>query len=175
MRTGAWFPDFLEDNNVNLSMLQIFNKNQLDEYLEEINSTNINTSIFMDHCFVNFLKYFKASEDIINYAKDIILDILALKDMNKLCIALGIIVNISFVDENGHCHTPKKYGSKGLKGSVEFQMTEFNKDNSINEPAQIELTEFNNKNKQFTLILMFVHYMPNIIIDKSINTFTKNQ
>jgi hypothetical protein len=59
-------------------MFQIFNKNQLDEFLEEI--TNINSSsIFTDHCFVNCLKYFKASEAIINYAKDIILDVLALK------------------------------------------------------------------------------------------------
>jgi hypothetical protein len=95
------------------------------------------------------LKYFKANEDIINYAKDIILDVLPLKDMNKLCTALGIIVNISFVDEDGHCHTPKKYES--IK----------NKDNSINS------------NNQFNLILMFEHYMPNIIIDKSINIFTK--
>jgi hypothetical protein len=102
------------------------------------------------------LKYFKANEDIINYAKDIIYDVLPLKDMNKFCTALGIIVNISFVDENGHCHTSKKYGS--IKNKVR----------AINESA-VEfqrLTEFN-------LILMFEHYMPNIIIDKSINTFTK--
>jgi hypothetical protein len=131
-------------------MFQIFNKHQLDEYLDEI---NIKNTIFTDHCFVNCLKYFKASEDIINYAKDIILDILPLKDMNKLCIALGIVVNISFVDEDGHCHTPKKYGLK-------------NKNNSINESAQNQPTQFN-------LILMFEHYMPNIIIDKSIKIFTK--
>jgi hypothetical protein len=79
-------------------MFQIFNKNQWDEYFEGINSTNINTSIFTDHCFVNCLKYFKTSEDIINYAKDIILDVLPRRDMNKLCTALNMIVNISFVD-----------------------------------------------------------------------------
>jgi hypothetical protein len=58
------------------------------------------------------LKYFKASQDIINYAKDIILDVLPLKDMNKLCTSLDIIVNFSFVDENGHFHTPKNIGLK---------------------------------------------------------------
>jgi hypothetical protein len=135
-------------------MFQIFNKNQLDETFEEINSYT-NTSIFRDHCFVNYLKYYKAYEDIINYAKDIILELLPLKDMHKLCTGLGIIVNISFVDEDGNCHTPKKYGS--IK----------NKNNSINKSVQIERTP------EYNLILMFEHYMPNIIIDKSINIFTK--
>jgi hypothetical protein len=114
------------------------------------------------------LKYFKASEDIINYAKDIILDVLPLKDMNKICTALGIEVNISFVDEDGHCHTPKKYCNKvrAINEPSEFQLTEFNKDNSINESAQFERTP------EYNFILMFEHYIPNIIIDKSINTFT---
>jgi hypothetical protein len=58
--------------------------------------------------------------------------------MKKLCTALGIIVNISFVDEDGHCHTPKKYGIK-------------NKDNSINESVQFEPTP------EYNLILMLEH------------------
>jgi hypothetical protein len=96
----------LKNNNLNVSIFQIFNKNQLEEY-----SRNLSSS-FTDHCFVNCLKYYKASEDIINYAKDIILDVLLLKDMNKLCTVFGIVVNISFVDEYGHCHIPKKYTIK---------------------------------------------------------------
>jgi hypothetical protein len=62
-------------------MFQIFNKNQLDESLEEINTNT--SSIFTDICFVNCLKYYKGNEDIINYAKDLILDVLSLKDINK--------------------------------------------------------------------------------------------
>jgi hypothetical protein len=85
------------------------------------------------------LKYYKASEDLINYAKDIILDVLPLKDMNKLCTTLGIIVNISFVEENGHGHTPKKCGGNNTKDKMD----------------------------NYNLISMFEHFMPNIIIDNA--------
>jgi hypothetical protein len=60
-------------------------------------------------------------------------------------------VNISFVDEEGHCHTPKKY-------MVEDKVRASNN-------TKVKMDNYN-------LILMFDHYMPNIIIDKSINTFT---
>jgi hypothetical protein len=58
------------------------------------------------------------------------------KNLNKLCKALNIIVNISYVDDKGISHTPKKYGV--VKQTVEEQ-------------------------ENIDLIFMFNHYMPNII------------
>jgi hypothetical protein len=98
-------------------MFQIFRKNQLEEYSNNIDTGKILPACFIDHCFINCLKYFKISDDIIYYSKDIILDILSLKDLNKICTILGIIVNVSFVNENRHCHTPKKYGLINISDS----------------------------------------------------------
>jgi hypothetical protein len=102
----------------------------------------INTDIFLDHCFVSCLKYYKIKEDIIEYAKDIILNILPVKDLNKLYKPLSIIVNLSFVDDKGISHSPKKYGSENTAAG------------------------------NLDLILMFNHYMPNITLDKSVIILT---
>jgi hypothetical protein len=68
---------------------QIFSKDQLENCI-----SNTNNDIFLDHCFVNCLKYYKIKDEIIEYAKDIILDVFPIKNLNKLCKALNIVVNL---------------------------------------------------------------------------------
>jgi hypothetical protein len=51
IRNGAWFPYFHNINNLDLSEYQILSNAQLDK--------NINTDIFLDHCFFSCLKYYK--------------------------------------------------------------------------------------------------------------------
>jgi predicted transcriptional regulator len=67
------------------------------------------------------LKYYKIKEDIIEYAKNIIIDILPFNDLNKLCKVLNIVINLSYVDHKGICDSLKKYG---LNTSVENQPRE---------------------------------------------------
>jgi hypothetical protein len=92
IRHGSWFPYFHEINNLDLSKFQILSKDQLDN---NFNSNTTNSDIFCDHCFVNCLKYYKINNEIIEYVKDIIFDILRIKNLNKLCKALNIIINLS--------------------------------------------------------------------------------
>jgi hypothetical protein len=95
------------------------------------------------------LKYYKIKDEIIEYVKDIILDILPVKNLNKLCKALNIIINLSYVDDKGISHTPKKYG-------------------------RVKNKNISNIDKNIlAIILMFNHYMPNIILNKSDNILTK--
>jgi hypothetical protein len=68
-----------------------------------------NSDLFLLHCFISCLKYYKIKEDIIEYAKYIILDILLVKDLIWLYKALGRVINLSYGDEKGVCHTPKIY------------------------------------------------------------------
>jgi hypothetical protein len=49
----------------------VFSKDQLESYKED--------SIFIDHCFINCMKYYKIDEDTIEFARDIIKDVLPLK------------------------------------------------------------------------------------------------
>jgi hypothetical protein len=41
--------------------------------------------IFSDHCFINCMKSYKIDEDIIEFARDIIKDVLPLKYLDKIC------------------------------------------------------------------------------------------
>jgi hypothetical protein len=79
------------------------------------------------------MKYYRLGEDKIEFAKDIINDVLPLKDLNRICRELNISCELAFVDETGNQHTAKKYG---------------------------------NGNVNIKLILMYEHFMPNVIVDK---------
>jgi hypothetical protein len=99
----------------------------LDTYKED--------DIFTDHCFINCMKYYWLEEDSIEFAKDIIKDVLPLKYLDKICPELNITFEVAFVVETGNQHTAKKYG---------------------------------NGNANIKLILMYDHFMPNVIIGKEI-------
>jgi hypothetical protein len=71
-----------------LNIYQIFSLAQL----------NSNEELLTDYCFVNCLKYFNINPDIIEFAKDIIRDIVPLKYLNKICNALGMTSNVRYVD-----------------------------------------------------------------------------
>jgi hypothetical protein len=66
--------------------------------------------IFTDHCFINCLKYYRVDKDKIEFAKDIIKDVLPLKYFDRICRELNITCEVAFVDETGNQHTAKKYG-----------------------------------------------------------------
>jgi hypothetical protein len=99
--------------------------------------------LLTDHCFVNSLKCFNINPDIIEFAKDIIRDVLPLQHLNKICSTFGIIWNVSYGDNEGKQHSPEQYGLK--------------------PPC---------RNFSMDLILIFEHHMPNISVDKSINVIT---
>jgi hypothetical protein len=80
------------------------------------------------------MKYYRLDNDIIEFAKDIIKDVLPHKYLDKICRELNISCDVSFVDDKRNQHTAKKYGN------------------------------INNTNMKF--ILMYDHFMPNVIIDK---------
>jgi hypothetical protein len=89
------------------------------------------------------LRYFKIDSDTIEFARDIIRDVLPLKHLNKICKVLKITCYLSYVDETGKQHSPQQYGLKYRCG-----------------------------NPYIDLIVMFEHYMPNITFDKSVNAIT---
>jgi hypothetical protein len=63
IRTGAWFPFYHEQPDIDLILYQIFSKSQLDQYSE------LDEPLFIDHCFVNCLKYFEVNSDTIDFAR----------------------------------------------------------------------------------------------------------
>jgi hypothetical protein len=132
IRTDPWFPFDHEANHLNLSRNNIFR-------LEQLNREELST----DHCFMNCLKYFNIDPDAINFARDIIRDLFPLKHLNKVCSALEIVYNTSYVDETGKQHSPKQY-----------EVTR-----KIVQP-------------KIYRILMFEHYMPSGTVDKSIIILT---
>jgi hypothetical protein len=81
------------------------------------------------------MKYYRLDEDKIEFAKDIIKDVLPVKYLDKICHELNITCEIAFVDETGNQYTAKKYG---------------------------------NGNVNIKLILLYNHFMRNVIIDKDI-------
>jgi hypothetical protein len=81
------------------------------------------------------MKYYRLDEDKIEFAKDIIKDVLPLKYLDRICHEVNISCEVAFVDDTGNQHTAKKYG---------------------------------NGNVNRKLILMFEHFMPNVIINKEI-------
>jgi hypothetical protein len=56
------------------------------------------------------MRYYNIDLDKIDFASDIIKDVLPLKCFDKVCKAIGISCEVSFVDNDGNQHTPKKYG-----------------------------------------------------------------
>jgi hypothetical protein len=81
------------------------------------------------------MKFYKIDEDTIEFAKDIIKNILPLNYLDKICHELNILGEVAFVDDTGNQHTDKKYGMG---------------------------------NNTIKLILMFDHFMSNVIVDKEI-------
>jgi hypothetical protein len=81
------------------------------------------------------MKYYKLDEDTIEFARDIITDVLPLKYLDRICRELNISCEVALVDETGNQYTAKKYG---------------------------------NGNVNIKVILMFEHFLPNVIIDKEI-------
>jgi hypothetical protein len=59
--------------------------------------------------FVNYLKYYCLYLDTIEFARDIIRDILPLKHLNKICNTLGITCSVPYVDETGKQHNHQQY------------------------------------------------------------------
>jgi hypothetical protein len=112
-------------SDLDLSNYQIFSKYQLDSYKDD--------EVFTGYCFINCMKYYMIDEDIIEFAKDIIKDVLPLKYLDKICQELNISCKEAFEDETGNQHTAKRYG---------------------------------NGNVDINLILIYDHFMPNVIIDK---------
>jgi hypothetical protein len=74
----------------------------LDNYKEN--------DIFTDHCFIFCRKYYRLNNEIIEFARDIIKDVLSLKYLDKICRELNISCEVSFVDDTGNQHTAEKYG-----------------------------------------------------------------
>jgi hypothetical protein len=99
IRTDPWFSFYHVIKNFDLSAYQIFS-------VEQCNSIELST----DHCFINCLRYFEIDSETIEFAKDIIRDILPLKHLNKICIVLSIVCCVSYVDEICKQHSPNKYG-----------------------------------------------------------------
>jgi hypothetical protein len=127
IRTGAWFPFYHIVSDLDLSSYQIFSKDQLEIYRSDSNLT--------DHCFINCMKFYKIGNDKIEFAKDIIKDVLPLKYLDKICREVNITLDVSFVDNTRNQHPSKRYGID---------------------------------NTNIKLILMYEHFMPNVIIDKDI-------
>jgi hypothetical protein len=125
IRTGAWFPYYHVVSDLDLNSYQIFSKDQLDIYKED--------NIFTDHCFINSMKFYKLDNDVIEFAKDLIKDVLPLKYLDKICKELNIPCDVSFVDNPGNQHTSKRYGIG---------------------------------NTNMKIILMYEHFIPNVIVDK---------
>jgi hypothetical protein len=48
------------------------------------------------------MKYYKIEEETIEFARDIIKDILSLKYLDKICRELNISCEIAFVDDTGN-------------------------------------------------------------------------
>jgi hypothetical protein len=114
IRTGAWFPYYHLVMNLDLSSYQIFSKDQLDSYKEE------NNPIFTDHCFINYMKFYKIDENTIEFARDIIKDVLSLKCLDKICRELNISCEVAFVDESDNQHIAKKYGMGNNTATMKF-------------------------------------------------------
>jgi hypothetical protein len=56
------------------------------------------------------MKYYRLDEDIIEFANDIIKDILSLKYLDKIWPELNLSCEVVFVDDTGNQHTSKRYG-----------------------------------------------------------------
>jgi hypothetical protein len=93
-------------SDLELNNYQIFSKDQLNSYKED--------PIFIDHCFINCFTYYRLDEDKIEFAKDIIKDILPLKYLDRICRELNISCDVFFVDETVNQHTAKKYGNRNV-------------------------------------------------------------
>jgi hypothetical protein len=91
-------------SDLDLSNYQIFSKDKLDSFRADENC------IFTDHCFINGMKFYKIDEDTIEFAKEIIKDVLTLKYLDKICRELNISCEIAFVGETDNQHIAKKYG-----------------------------------------------------------------
>jgi hypothetical protein len=81
------------------------------------------------------MKYYRLDDDTIEFARDIIKDVLPLKYLDRICRELNISCEVAFVDNTGNQHTSKK---------------------------------FDTINNTIKLILMLDHFMPNVIVDKSV-------
>jgi hypothetical protein len=53
------------------------------------------------------MNYYRLNNDIIEFARDIIKDVLPLKYRDKICRALNISCEVAFVDDTGNQHTAK--------------------------------------------------------------------
>jgi hypothetical protein len=102
IRTGAWFSYYHLVSDVDLSIYQIFSKYQLDTYKED--------DIYTNHCFINCMKYYRLDNDIIEFARDIIKDVLPLKYLDRIGRELNISCEVAFVDDTGNQRTANRYG-----------------------------------------------------------------
>jgi hypothetical protein len=87
---------------LDLSRYQIFSFEQL----------NSNEEWPIDHCFANWLKYFNIHTDTIDFAKDIIIDLLPFKHLNKISIALEITCYVSYIVNKRIYDSLGQYGLK---------------------------------------------------------------
>jgi hypothetical protein len=55
------------------------------------------------------MKYYGINEDTIEFAKDIIKDVLSLKYLDKICHKLNISCEVTFVDDTGNQHMANRY------------------------------------------------------------------
>jgi hypothetical protein len=85
--------------------------------------------------FYNYMKFYRIDEYIIEFAKDIIKNVLPLEYWEKICLELNISCEVAFVDDIGNQHTSKRYGIG---------------------------------NTNMKLLLMYEHFMPNAVVDKSV-------
>jgi hypothetical protein len=60
------------------------------------------------------MKYYRLDEDTIEFAKDIIKDVLPLKYLDKICRELNISCEVAFVDDTVNQHMAKKYGNRNV-------------------------------------------------------------
>jgi hypothetical protein len=100
IRRGSWFSYYHVVSDLDLSKYQIFSKDQLDSYKED--------PIFTDHCFINCMKYYGINEDTIEFAKDIIKDVLPHKYLDKICHELTISCELA--KKTFGCNTPIQCG-----------------------------------------------------------------
>jgi hypothetical protein len=120
-----------------LSAHQIFSFEQLS-----------NKKSSVDRYFANYLKYFNIDSDTIEFARDVIRNVVPLKHLNKMYSSLGIICSISYVDE-----TDKQHSSEAIWRS------------SKSWTPQKRVFSIN-------LILIFEHYMSNITLDETIKVIS---
>jgi hypothetical protein len=98
----------------------------------------------IDPFFANCSKFYCLDHNIIEFAKNIIREILVLKHLNEVCSAFKITCTVLHVDEKDKQQSPQEYGI----GKSRYE------------------------NFPINLIFMFEYYMPNITVNKSDNDFT---